>query len=78
LKFLKFFSVEAGLRTAVNGDIHIGLKLKTKLRGFSANYIGCLSAKLPPSFADEGCRFVSVTNPHGRNLHRSAVFFSFK
>jgi hypothetical protein len=37
-----------------------------------------LSAKLVPTFADEGCHMVSVTNPHERILgflDRSRYFF---
>jgi hypothetical protein len=45
-------------------------KLKTKIRGFSpqANYTDRdrMSAKLVLTFADRGCRVVSVTDPHGR------------
>jgi hypothetical protein len=38
---------------------------KTKHRGLSptANYTDRLLAKLVPTFADRGCRMVSVTDP---------------
>jgi hypothetical protein len=55
---------------------HINTEEQTKkLRGFSpqANYTDrasdrSLSAKLVPNLADRGCRVVSATDPHSRNL----------
>jgi hypothetical protein len=65
-------------RHVVNGSI------QNKLRGLSpqANYTdratGGMSPKLVPTFADKGCRVVSVTDPHGRILgflDRSRYYF---
>jgi hypothetical protein len=57
------------LASLQNGRESKGHKfLLKKLRGFSpqANYTD--RAKLGPTLADRGCRVVSETDPHGRNL----------
>jgi hypothetical protein len=66
LKKKKLYIFQTQLRRTIN-------VIWTKLRGFSpqANYRPSdrsLSAKLVPTLADRGCRVVSATDPHGRNL----------
>jgi hypothetical protein len=56
-------------------SVTVRLVGKAKPRGFSpqANYTDRpsdrrMSAKLVPTFAGRGCRVVSTTNPHGREV----------
>jgi hypothetical protein len=58
--------------------VHNPVGTETQLRGLSprANYTD--TAKSVPTFADIGCRVVSVTDPHGRTLgflDRTRYFF---